>query len=58
MVVVQQALTSSDIDNITAYVNKYRKLHESPPMKYEITISDFSYNWSDYLLKNNLYLIV
>ena len=55
MVIVQQALSSTDINNITLYINKYRKLHDSPPMTYNISISDFSYNWSDYLLKNNLF---
>jgi hypothetical protein len=47
--------TQSQIDEIIAYVNNYRSLHESPPLIWDTTIATYSQNWANYLLKNNLF---
>ena len=39
---------------LTNYINKFRHLHQSPPLFYNNSISLFSESWSQYLASNNL----
>uniref|UniRef100_A0A6C0KWJ8 SCP domain-containing protein n=1 Tax=viral metagenome TaxID=1070528 RepID=A0A6C0KWJ8_9ZZZZ len=43
------------INEITAYINNYRTLHQAPPLTWDPTIAIFSQNWANYLLNNNLF---
>jgi hypothetical protein len=49
------ALTDSQKTEITSYINKYRMLHQSPPLAWDDTITQASQNWSAYLLNNNIF---
>ena len=51
----QPIFTQSQIDDITAYVNNYRSIHQAPPLKWDTTIAQFSQNWANYLLINNVF---
>ena len=48
-------LSIDQINQIVAYVNKFRALNQAPPMNYNNSISSFSKQWSNYLLTNNLF---
>ena len=48
-------LSVDQINQIVAYVNKYRAMNQSPPMVFNNSISSFSKQWSNYLLTNNLF---
>ena len=45
--------TQAQIDEITAYVNNYRTMHQAPAMTWDPTIAKFSQSWSNTLLNNN-----
>ena len=53
MPIVQIALGAADKQVITDYINQYRALHDSPPLKWDDQLASFADNWSSYLLKNN-----
>ena len=55
MSVSQVPLTPEQNMIITNHINNYRSLHSSPNLTIKNTITDFSLNWSSYLLKNNLF---
>ena len=55
MSIVQVSLTAPEVSDITEYINNYRSIHQSPALEYDRTISEFSINWSDYLLKQKLF---
>ena len=46
-------MTSSQITDITNYINNYRAIHRAPPLKWDPDIQVFSQNWSDHLLMSN-----
>lgn len=48
-------LAQDQITTITNYVNRYRAMHQAPPLTYDPTISVYAQKWSDYLLSNNLF---
>ena len=48
-------LTTDQITTITNFVNRYRAMHQAPPLTYDPTISVYAQKWSDYLLSNNLF---
>lgn len=48
-------LTQPQIDEIVVYVNNYRSLHQLEPLTWDSTIATYSQNWSNYLLKNNVF---
>jgi hypothetical protein len=50
MSITQKSLTPDEKNMITAHINSYRSLHTSPSMTINETISEFSLNWSSYLL--------
>lgn len=43
------------INEISNYVNKYRDLHGVPHLMWDGTIANFSQQWSNYLLANNMF---
>jgi hypothetical protein len=51
----QVFISESDKIEITNYVNKYRKLHKSPDLVWDDMIANYSQEWSNYLLINNLF---
>lgn len=53
MSVVQPSLNSTQITNITNYINNYRAKHQSPPMNWNISIGTFAQQWSYYMASNN-----
>lgn len=55
MSVSQIPLTAEQSKQITNHINNYRSMHSSPNMTYNNSITDFSLNWSSYLLKNKLF---
>jgi len=55
MSIIQPVLTLDQINEISVYVNNYRKLHQSPPVDWDTSIQSFSQDWSYYLLENNLF---
>lgn len=55
MSISQIPLTAEQATQITKHINNYRSMHSSPDMSYISNITDFSLNWSAYLLKNNLF---
>ena len=55
MSVSQIPLTAEQAKQITNHINNYRSMHSSPNMTYNNSITDFSLNWSSYLLKNKLF---
>jgi hypothetical protein len=48
-------LTNSQKTEITDYINKYRALHQSPPLAFDNTITDASQDWSEQLLATNVF---
>jgi hypothetical protein len=55
MSINQPILNSAQITEITNYVNAYRIVHQSPPLKWNAAIATFSQQWSYYLNSNNLF---
>jgi Cysteine-rich secretory protein family len=55
MSIIQPVLTSSQITEITNYVNNYRSLNQADPLIWDDTIQSYSQDWSYYLLSNNLF---
>jgi hypothetical protein len=51
----EKTLSSNQIDEITAYINDYRSLHNAPPMKWNDTISTFSLLWAEYLNNKQIF---
>ena len=51
MVVLINYLSQDQINEITEYINIYRRKHHSYDMTYNSTISKTSQNWSNYLIK-------
>lgn len=49
----QKMLSGEQIVEILGYVNKYRALHQAPPMVYDPDIASVAQTWSNYLLSNN-----
>jgi len=47
--------TQQQIDDLTAYINNYRNIHQASPIVWDSTIAVFSQNWANYLLKNHLF---
>jgi hypothetical protein len=50
-----QPLTSSQVADITNYINQYRAKNGAPPLNYNATIAAFSQQWANHLLSNNLF---
>ena len=48
-------LTDSQKIEITDYINKYRALHQAPPLTFDNTIAQASQEWSVNLLTNNVF---
>jgi len=48
-------LTQDQINEITAYINNYRQIHQAPALIWDVTIAQFSQTWANYLLNNNLF---
>jgi len=46
---------STIINEISSYINKYRSMHNSPPLIWDNTIASFSQKWSNYLFSNNMF---
>jgi uncharacterized protein YkwD len=46
-------LSQDQLNEITEYINIYRRTHHSNDLTYNNDISNFSQLWSDYLIKNN-----
>lgn len=46
-------LSQDQLNEITEYINIYRRKHHSNDLTYNNDISSFSQLWSDYLIKNN-----
>lgn len=46
-------LTIGQINDITNYINTFRKSHQVPPLIWDAKISKYAQNWSNYLLLNN-----
>jgi hypothetical protein len=55
MSISQIALTNADKNSVITHINKYRSKHQSPPLSWDNTVSNFAQNWSYYLLMNNLF---
>ena len=55
MSVVQPAIASNQITEIVNYINVYRAVHQSPPLRWDVTIAAFSQEWSYHLLSNNIF---
>jgi hypothetical protein len=55
MSIIQPVLTTEQKNEIVAYVNKYRRANQAPPMVWDETIGQFSQYWSYYLVSNNLF---
>ena len=48
-------LTDSQKTEITSYINKYRTLHQAPPLVWDDTITNASQEWSNNLLTTNVF---
>ena len=48
-------LTDSQKREITSYINKYRTMHQSPPLALDDTITNASQEWSNNLLTTNVF---
>ena len=48
-------LTDSQKKEITDYINKYRAIHQAPPLAWDDTITQASQEWSNHLLANSLF---
>lgn len=55
MPILQITLNASDKQIVTDYVNKYRALHDAPPLLWDDSIANFADSWSAYLLKNSAF---
>lgn len=55
MVILVQSLSQDEINEITEYINIYRRKHHVQDMTYNSNISKVSQNWSNYLVLNNLF---
>lgn len=44
-----------DINRVVNHINEYRRLHQSPPLIYSTTISEFSQSWADYMSINQVF---
>jgi hypothetical protein len=49
------ALTDSQKTEITSYINKYRTMHQAPPLALDDTITNASQEWSNNLLTTNVF---
>jgi hypothetical protein len=49
------ALTNSQKTEITSYINKYRTMHQAPPLALDDTITNASQEWSNNLLTTNVF---
>ena len=52
---VSAALTITEINEITLYINTYRAKNQAPPLIWNNTIADFSRQWSHHLMTDNLF---
>ena len=50
------SLTTSEIAEITLYINTYRAKNQAPPLVWNQTITTFSQQWSNHLLNDNLFV--
>jgi hypothetical protein len=48
-------LTNSQKTEITSYINKYRTMHQAPPLALDDTITNASQEWSNNLLTTNVF---
>ena len=48
-------LTDSQKTEITSYINKYRTMHQAPPLAWDDTITNASQEWSNNLLTTNVF---
>jgi hypothetical protein len=48
-------LTDSQKKEITSYINKYRTMHQAPPLALDDTITNASQEWSNNLLATNVF---
>lgn len=48
-------LTEGHKQEITSYINQYRKAHQVPDLIWDDNISLYSQEWSNYLLSNNVF---
>jgi hypothetical protein len=55
MSIIQPILTSSQKDEIVAYINAYRAANQAPPMTWDDTIATYSQQWSYHLVLNNVF---
>jgi uncharacterized protein YkwD len=55
MTVIILQLTQDQINEITEYINIYRRRHHSYDIVYDKNISIVSQNWSNFLSKNNIF---
>ena len=55
MVILINYLSQDQINEITEYVNTYRRKHHSHDMTYNSEISKVSQDWSNYLIKTKLF---
>jgi hypothetical protein len=51
----QILITDIQKQEITDYINKYRSNHQAPNVVWNNTIAQFTQNWSNYLISNNLF---
>jgi len=49
------SLTTDEITEITLYINTYRAKNQAPPLVWNQTLADFSQQWSNHLLTDNLF---
>ena len=55
MSLIQPTLTQEHKNDITDYINMYRRKHGAPPIKYDDNIATFSQSWASYLASNGLF---
>lgn len=51
----QPDLSPSQQQEITEYINNYRRIHQSPPLEWDETITQFSRKWSKELIDKNMF---
>ena len=47
------SITLAQIEDITEYINAYRRVHQSPPLTWNSTVQTFAQQWAEYLLPTN-----
>lgn len=48
-------LTTEQKTEVSNYINAYRAIHQSGPLSYDDTISEYSNSWAAYLADNNVF---